>query len=57
MSAPAAAGGIDALLQVDGLAVAYDGMRALQEVSLHAEAGTIVDALRRRRGTATATPA
>ena len=42
MSAPAAAGGIDALLQVDGLAVAYDGMRALQEVSLHAEAGTIV---------------
>src|ERR1700685_350395 len=30
------------LLEVDGLAVAYDGMRALQEVSLRARAGTIV---------------
>ena len=32
----------DALLAVDDLAVSYDGMRALQEVSLHAEPGTIV---------------
>jgi branched-chain amino acid transport system ATP-binding protein len=31
-----------ALLEVDGLAVAYDGMRALQDISLRAEAGTIV---------------
>jgi len=30
------------LLEIDGLAVAYDGMRALQDVSLRAEAGTIV---------------
>lgn len=32
----------DALLDVESLAVAYDGMRALQDVSLRAEAGTIV---------------
>ena len=31
-----------ALLEIDSLAVAYDGMRALQDVSLRAEAGTIV---------------
>jgi branched-chain amino acid transport system ATP-binding protein len=31
-----------ALLEIDGLAVAYDGMRALQDVSLRAEVGTIV---------------
>jgi branched-chain amino acid transport system ATP-binding protein len=30
------------LLAIDNLAVAYDGMRALQDVSLRAEAGTIV---------------
>ena len=30
------------LLQIDRLAVAYDGMRALQDVSLRAERGTIV---------------
>jgi branched-chain amino acid transport system ATP-binding protein len=30
------------LLEIDGLAVAYDGMRALQDVSLRAQAGTIV---------------
>ncbi|MBV8367993.1 MAG: ABC transporter ATP-binding protein [Candidatus Eremiobacteraeota bacterium] len=30
------------MLEIDGLAVAYDGMRALQDVSLRAEAGTIV---------------
>jgi branched-chain amino acid transport system ATP-binding protein len=30
------------LLEIDGLAVAYDGMRALQDVSLRAEVGTIV---------------
>ncbi|MEA2786074.1 MAG: hypothetical protein QOF71_2178, partial [Candidatus Eremiobacteraeota bacterium] len=30
------------LLEIDGLAVGYDGMRALQDVSLHAAAGTIV---------------
>jgi branched-chain amino acid transport system ATP-binding protein len=33
---------VTALLEIDGLAVGYDGMRALQEVSLRAEAGTIV---------------
>jgi branched-chain amino acid transport system ATP-binding protein len=31
-----------ALLEIDDLSVAYDGMRALQGVSLRAEAGTIV---------------
>ncbi|HEY6235116.1 MAG TPA: ABC transporter ATP-binding protein [Candidatus Elarobacter sp.] len=31
-----------ALLEIDGLAVGYDGMRALQDVSLRAETGTIV---------------
>ncbi len=30
------------LLEIDGLAVGYDGMRALQDVSLRAAAGTIV---------------
>ncbi|HWT04276.1 MAG TPA: ATP-binding cassette domain-containing protein, partial [Xanthomonadales bacterium] len=30
------------LLEIDGLAVGYDGMRALQDVSLRAYAGTIV---------------
>ncbi len=30
------------LLEIDDVAVAYDGMRALQGVSLHANAGTIV---------------
>lgn len=30
------------LLEIDGLVVAYDGMRALQDISLRAEAGTIV---------------
>jgi iron complex transport system ATP-binding protein len=30
------------LLEIDGLAVAYDGMRALQDISLQAAAGTIV---------------
>jgi branched-chain amino acid transport system ATP-binding protein len=33
---------VSALLAIDGLAVGYDGMRALQDVSLQAEAGTIV---------------
>ena len=33
---------MSALLEIDGLAVGYDGMRALQDVSLRAEAGTIV---------------
>ena len=33
---------MSALLEIDGLAVGYDGMRALQDVSLSAEAGTIV---------------
>ncbi len=40
MSTPRASEG--ALLEIDSLAVAYDGMRALQDVSLRAEAGTIV---------------
>jgi branched-chain amino acid transport system ATP-binding protein len=38
----AASGTSQALLQIDDLSVAYDGMRALQGVSLRAEAGTIV---------------
>ena len=42
MSAVAARSAPEALLEIDGLAVAYDGMRALQDVSLRAEAGTIV---------------
>jgi branched-chain amino acid transport system ATP-binding protein len=42
MSANDAAARTDALLQIDGLAVGYDGMRALQDVSLRADAGTIV---------------
>ncbi len=42
MSASASGNGPAALLEIDGLAVAYDGMRALQEVSLRAHAGTIV---------------
>jgi branched-chain amino acid transport system ATP-binding protein len=33
---------MSALLDVDGLAVAYDGMRALEDVSLSVEPGTIV---------------
>jgi branched-chain amino acid transport system ATP-binding protein len=33
---------VSALLEVAGLAVAYDGMRALQDVSLTADSGTIV---------------
>jgi branched-chain amino acid transport system ATP-binding protein len=33
---------VSALLDVAGLDVAYDGMRALQDVSLRADAGTIV---------------
>ena len=33
---------MSALLEIDGLAVGYDGMRALQDVALRAEAGTIV---------------
>ncbi|HEX3462619.1 MAG TPA: ABC transporter ATP-binding protein [Candidatus Elarobacter sp.] len=41
MSASAAAA-TPSLLQIDGLAVAYDGMRALHGVSLSAEAGSIV---------------
>jgi branched-chain amino acid transport system ATP-binding protein len=42
MSAVAARGATEALLEIEGLAVAYDGMRALQDVSLRADAGTIV---------------
>jgi branched-chain amino acid transport system ATP-binding protein len=42
VSAIAARGTPQALLEIDELAVAYDGMRALQDVSLRAEAGTIV---------------
>jgi branched-chain amino acid transport system ATP-binding protein len=37
-----AAAATPSLLQIDGLAVAYDGMRALHGVSLSAEAGSIV---------------
>jgi branched-chain amino acid transport system ATP-binding protein len=33
---------MSALLEIDGLAVSYDGMRALQDVSLEADAGSIV---------------
>jgi len=33
---------VSALLEIDGLAVGYDGMRALQDVSLQADAGQIV---------------
>jgi branched-chain amino acid transport system ATP-binding protein len=42
MSAPAVHGGSEPLLEIAGLAVAYDGMRALQDVSLRADAGSIV---------------
>jgi branched-chain amino acid transport system ATP-binding protein len=42
VSAVAARSAPAPLLEIDGLAVAYDGMRALQDVSLRAEAGTIV---------------
>jgi branched-chain amino acid transport system ATP-binding protein len=36
------ASGQASLLEIEGLAVSYDGMRALQDVSLQAEAGRIV---------------
>ena len=42
MSAVAAHSAPRPLLAIDNLAVAYDGMRALQDVSLRADAGTIV---------------
>lgn len=42
MSALAVHGAPEPLLEIEGLAVAYDGMRALQDVSLRADAGTIV---------------
>ena len=37
-----AAASTETVLKIDGLAVSYDGMRALQDVSLRAERGTIV---------------
>ena len=42
MTVPAPERADDALLAIDDLAVAYDGMRALQGVSLRAHAGSIV---------------
>jgi branched-chain amino acid transport system ATP-binding protein len=42
VSAPRTSGNSRSLLEIDGLAVAYDGMRALLDVSLRADAGTIV---------------